>query len=137
MSSGGYFMSAGVCELACEILRATKDGDDLAPPDLKLVELAVNGYLNEAGNAAFMELHRNATKRADYTVPWFLGIEHMTRDHQRYIYWKGVRIEHYDHDIWQQDGWRERMKACAEALAAHCLALEAQGITPTGQNVVS
>jgi len=130
-------MNADVFELACDILRATKDGDELAPPDLKLVELAVNRYLNEAGEAAFMELHRNATKPAGYTVPWFLGIEHMTRDHEWYIYWKGVRIEHYDHDIWQQEGWRERMKACAEALAAQCLALEAQGITPTPQNVIS
>ena len=130
-------MSANTCELACDILRATKDGEELAPPDLKLVELAVNGHLNTTGEAAFMDLHRNATKPAGYTVPWFLGIEHMTRDHQRHIYWKGVRIEHYDHDFWRQDGWRERMKADAEALAAHCLALEGQGITPTWQNVIS
>jgi hypothetical protein len=130
-------MSANVCELACEILRATHDGEELAPPDLKLLELAVNGYLNGAGEAAFMELHRNATKLAGYTVPWFLGIQYMTRDHQRYIYWKGVRIEHYDHDVWRQTGWQERMKAHAEALAAHCLALEAQGISPTWQNVIS
>ena len=36
-------MNANVCELACDILRATKDGEELAPPDLKLLELAVNG----------------------------------------------------------------------------------------------
>jgi hypothetical protein len=137
MNSGDYFMNADVCELACDILRATKDGEELAPPDLKLIELAVNGQLNEAGEAAFMELHRNATKPKGYTVPWFLGTEHMTRDQQRYIYWKGVRIEHYDHDVWKQEGWRERMKADAEALASLCLALEAQGITPTWQNVMS
>ena len=130
-------MDADFCELACDILSATKDGDELAPPDLKLVELAVNGFLNEAGKAAFMELHRNAAKPEGYTVPWFLGIEHLTRDHDRYVYWKGVRIEHFDHDHWQQDGWRERMKADAEALAAHCLGLEALGTAPTWQNVVS
>jgi hypothetical protein len=128
-------MDSNFCELACDILRATKDGDELAPPDLKLLELAVNGFLNEAGKAAFMELHRNATKPEGYTVPWFLGIEHMTRDHERYIYWKGVRIEHFDHDHWRQHGWRERMKADAEALAVHCLDLEAYGVTPTWQNV--
>lgn len=137
MNLDDYFMSADVCELACDILRATKDGEDLSPPDLKLVELAVNGLLNTAGEAAFMELHQNATKPAGYTAPWFLGIQHMTRDHQRYVYWKGVRIEHYDHDHWRQDGWRERMNSDAEALAAHCLALEAQDITPTWQNVIS
>lgn len=130
-------MSADICELACDILRATKDGEELAPPDLKLLEVAVNGLLNESGEAAFMELYRNATKPTGYTVPWFLGIQHMTRDHQRYIYWRGVRIEHYDHDVWRQEGWRERMKVSAEGLAAHCLALEAQGITPTWQSVIS
>jgi hypothetical protein len=130
-------MSANISELACDILRATQDGEELAPPDLKLVELAVNGFLSQAGEAAFLELHRNATKPEGYTVPWFLGIEHMTRDHQRYIYWKGVLIEHFDHDHWQQDGWRQRMKDSAEALAARCRALEAQGITPTSHNVIS
>jgi hypothetical protein len=61
----------------------------------------------------------------------------MTRDHERYIYWKGVRVEHFDHDHWQQQGWSEPMKADAEALAAHCLDLEAHGVTPTWQNVTS
>jgi len=39
--------------MAIEILKATNDGDNLAPVDLKLVELAVNRYLNEAGEVAF------------------------------------------------------------------------------------
>lgn len=124
-------------ELSCEILRATKDGEELAPPDLKIVELAVNGLLNKAGEAIFMELHRNATKPEGYSAPWFLGIEHMTRDHQRYVYWKGVRIEHFDHDHWQQEGWRGRMKAAAESLAARCRALESEGTTPNWQNVTA
>lgn len=124
-------------ELSCEILRATKDGEELAPPDLKIVELAVNGFLNNAGEAIFMGLHRNATKLEGYTAPWFLGIEHMTRDHQRYVYWKGVRIEHFDHDHWQQEGWRGRMRAAAESLAARCRALESEGITPNWQNVTA
>jgi len=29
-------MNAKLCDLACDILRATKDGEHLAPPDLKL-----------------------------------------------------------------------------------------------------
>jgi hypothetical protein len=126
-----------ICDLACEIIAATKDGAELAPPDLKLVELAVNGFLNRDCEAKFMELHHNATKPEGYTVPWFLGIEHMTRDHERYIYWKGVRIEHFDHDHWRQDGWRERMKAAAEELAARCRSLEASGDTPTWENVTA
>jgi len=57
------------CELACEVLRATHDGDVLAPPDLKLIELAVNGLLSDRGEALFLELHRNATKPEGYTWP--------------------------------------------------------------------
>jgi hypothetical protein len=124
-------------ELSCQILRATKDGEELAPPDLKMVELAVNGLLKTAGEAIFMELHRNATKPEGYTAPWFLGIENMTRDHQRYVYWKGIRIEHFDHDHWQQEGWRGRMKAAADSLAARCRALESEGMTPNWQNVTA
>lgn len=128
-------MIVNVGELACEILGATGDGNKLAPPDLKLVELAVNGFLNPEGEPRFMELHRNATKPEGYTVPWFLGIEHMTRDHQRYIYWRGVRVEHFDHDHWRQPGWRERMKKDAEALAVHCRSLEQSKTTPSRANV--
>jgi hypothetical protein len=118
-------MSQNFIAQCIEILRATHDGDDLAPPDLKLVELCVNGWLNEAGEAAFAELLANV--RAGYKTPWFMDIEHMTRDHQRYVYWKGKQVEHYDHDVWEQDGWRERMKADAEELARRCRWLEENG----------
>ncbi len=47
-----------------EILRATHDGDALAPRDLKLTELAVNGFLTEKGEEAFMRLLENV--RAGY-----------------------------------------------------------------------
>ena len=118
-------MSHNYIEQCIEIIRATHDGDDLAPSDLKLVEIAVNGWLNEAGEVAFAKLPANV--RAGYKPPWFMGIEHMTRDHQRYVYWKGKQVEHYDHDVWQQDGWRERMKADAEELARRCRWLEENG----------
>ena len=124
-------MSTHYCEMAIEILQRTHDGDDLDPSDLKLVELAVNGFLNEAGKLAFAELHSNVTKPDDYTRPWFLGIEHVTRDHEGYIYWKGVAVEHFDHDVWTEDGWRDRMRADAEKLAARCKILEEIGDKPT------
>ncbi len=128
-------MIPNVCELACEILGATNDGNSLAPPDLKLVEMAVNGLLNAVGEARFLELHRNATRPEGYTAPFFLGIEHMTRDHERYVYWKGRRVEHFDHDHWRQAGWQERIQDDAEALAKQCRALEQQGITPDMKTV--
>ena len=38
------------CEKACVILKSTNDGDDLDPDQLKLLENAVNGFLNEKGS---------------------------------------------------------------------------------------
>jgi len=128
-------MIENVCDLACEILKRTDDGDRLAPEDLKLVELAVNGFLNQQGEEQFRELYRNAIKPEGYTVPWFLGIENMTRDHERFIYWRGERVEHFDHNVWKQPGWQERIKADAEKLAAHCRALEEQAIVPNMNTV--
>ena len=128
-------MSKNYVEQCIEIVRATHDGDDLAPPDLKLVETAVNGWLNEAGEVAFAKLLANV--RSGYKPPWFMGIEHMTRDHQRYVYWKGIQVEHYDHDVWQQDGWRERMKADAKELARRCRWLEENGKVVNTANVLA
>ena len=128
-------MSKNYVEQCIEIVRATHDGDDLAPPDLKLVEIAVKGWLNEAGEVAFAKLLANV--RAGYKPPWLMGIEHTTRDHQRYVYWKGNQVEHYDHDVWQQDGWRERMKADAEELARRCRWLEENGKEVNTANVLA
>ena len=72
---------------ACEVLHATNDGDDLAPMDLKLVELAVNGFLNEAGWEAFRKLNDRVNQ--GYKPPWFHGIENMLRTQQGDILWKG------------------------------------------------
>src|SRR5260370_40565116 len=93
------------------------------------------GVVNEGGEVAFAELL--AKVRAGYKRPWFMGIEHLTRDHQRYVYWKGKLVEHYDHDLWQQDGWQERMKADAEELARRCRWLEEHGIEVNISTVVS
>jgi len=54
-------------EAAIEIITATNDGDDLAPHHLKLVENAVNGFLNEKGQQAFEDLLANV--RNGYTIP--------------------------------------------------------------------
>jgi hypothetical protein len=125
-------MTNSVTEMAIEILRATNDGNELSPPHLKLVELAVNGFLNEAGTAAFEELYGNATKSAGYTVPWFHGIEHLTRDHAGYIRWKGITVEHYD-SPWY---YTEPARKAAQETADRCKLLESIGEAPTNQKVI-
>ena len=81
------------CDKAIAILQTTSDGDKLAPLDLKLVENAVNGFLNEEGIKAFDQLHETIVA-GKYQQPWFHGIENLTIDHVGYVYWKGAIIEH-------------------------------------------
>ncbi len=123
-------MSESIYALAIEIIRATNDGDDLAPQHLKLVEYAVNGALSERGEIAFNELL--AQVRAGYQKPWFHGIEQMTIDHEGYVYWKGTQVEHYT------PGWAFSPEARDEALrlAERCRHLEALGVPVNSRNAV-
>lgn len=126
-----------ICDMAIAILRATNDGDKLAPHDLKLVELAVNDRLDEPGEALFQALYQNATKPEGYTTPYLFGIEHLTIDHSGVIRWRGTPVEHFDHAVWKQPGWRDRMIQDAESVAACCRQLEAKGIPPTAPAVLN
>jgi hypothetical protein len=110
------------CKMAGDILQKTNDGDDLDPLDLKLVESAVNGFLNDDGWEAFRKL--NDSVNQGYVAPWFHGIENMRRTEQGYILWKGKRVEHYDSPwAYTPDG-----KKSAEELADRCRHLENIGV---------
>jgi len=110
------------CEMAITILQKTNDGDDLDPMHLKLVELAVNDFLNEEGKATFRKLFDDVNK--GYEPPWFHGIENMRRSQQGYIFWKGKEVEHYDSPwAYTLDG-----KKSAEELAVRCRHLESIGV---------
>lgn len=118
------------CDTACVILQKTNDGDDLDPRDLKLVEMAVNGFLNEAGDQAFEALHQKVLK--GYTPPWFHGIEHMIRNQVGYVYWKGHCVEHYDSPwAYSDDG-----KKSAEEVDRRCRILETKGTELTVNTVI-
>ena len=109
------------CDKSCEILHRTDDGDDLDPDHLKLVELAVNGFLNEKGVAAFEKLYSDV--KAGYKKPWFHGIENLTIDNVGFVYWKGIQVEHYNL------GWHRSAEAKkqAEEVARRCRLLEEHG----------
>lgn len=118
------------CNMACEILRKTNDGDDLDPQHLWLVQEAVNGFLNDQGWEAFQELYDNALK--GYKHPWFHGIENLIRRQSGYVYWKGHQVEHYDSPwCWTDDG-----KKSAEELAARCRHLENIGVEVNTGNAI-
>lgn len=63
---------------------------------------------------------------------WFFGIPNLTRDdYEGSVYWKGKRVEHYDHDYFGGDGFEQKMEADARALAEKCKDLESRGIEPS------
>jgi len=114
-------MDSSIFQIASHILKHTNDGDDLAPEHLKLLEMAVNGFLNEAGEQAFQELYQNVQE--GYVRPYFHGIEHLTIDHEGFVYWKGNQVEHYNIP-W---AYGEEAQAEARELAQRCILLERTG----------
>ena len=56
------------CQEAIAILRATNDGDDLTTYHLRLLEAAVNGFINDVGRTRFAELKANVNKPEGYTA---------------------------------------------------------------------
>ncbi|MFA5186759.1 MAG: hypothetical protein WC551_09805 [Patescibacteria group bacterium] len=122
--------TANACDKAIEILRRTNDGNDLAPVHLHLLQTAVNGWLTEEGEIAFDELYQSVLN--GYKTPWFCDIEHLTIDHEGFLYWKNVPVEHYT-TRWMTV---ERINSSAEELAARCRHLESIGVQPNHRTAV-
>ena len=118
-------------EKALAIISATHDGEDLAPEHLKLVENAVNGFLNEAGVQMFGDLHEQVTT-GHYNRPWLQGVENLTRDHEGYVYWKGKHIDHWSGDL----PYSEEGKVEGEELARRCKILEGRERPVNGATVI-
>ena len=117
-------------EAAIEILRETKDGNDLSPRDLKLVELTLNDAVGPASRAEFFRLLDRV--RAGYTPEPFHGIEHMTYNQQGFVCWKGQVVEHFS--IFY--AYTDEAGDYTQRLADRCRELEARGQQPDMGNVV-
>lgn len=115
-------------EQSIEILRDSRDGEDLDPAHLSLVEAAVNNNLTERGVEAFRQLHAEVTS-GKYIKPWLCGVEHVTRDLQGYIYWKGNRIEHFTFSAMDA----AHLKAITQRLVERCRHIEALGLPVCGR----
>lgn len=107
------------------ILQLTDDGNNLSSGDLQLVENGINGFLNPRGEVVLYQL-RYKCENLDYQKPSFCGVENLSRGFgdDRSVFWKNIRIEHYDHDFWQEAGWQERMTKDAQHLGRVCRYLE-------------
>lgn len=118
-----------LAEKALSILERTNDGNELSPRDLKLVENAVNNFLNEKGIALFYKLYMDVLGN-EYKPNWLHGIENMTVNHDGYIFWKNIEVEHYDHP------YSEDSKNCLEELSKRCLHIESLDIPVSISNVI-
>ena len=124
-----------IFNLTQNILQNSDDGDALSNNDLILVEHAVNGYLTPRGEVVLFQLNHKITN-GEYEIPWFCGVENLTRGYadDRSVFWKGIRVEHYDHDFWQSEGWQKNMIEDAEHLGRICQYLEANCIAVNFDN---
>lgn len=118
-------------EKATTILARTQDGRKLTSRDLALAEAAANNRLTDNGLAKLDCLYDEVVSGTyDASKLYLFGIEHLTRDSEGYMYWRGRHVEHYSHSD------RDDMKRDAEALAARCLALEAKGFPVTARTAI-
>lgn len=120
-----------VCDMSCEILERTHDGDNLDPLHLKLIEMAVNGTCNEKGLQVLKDIHKMVMTEG-YKKPFFHDIEHLTIDNIGYVYWKGQQVEHYTLSFaFSQDAKKE-----AQELARRCKIIEERGEIPDNRKVI-
>lgn len=117
-------------EKAIEILGRTNDGNDIAPSHLNLLQSAVNGDLTPEGEKYFNDEVYEKVIAGTYTRPWAYGVEHLTKDHAGYIYWKGQEVEHYSYRNYEEG------KAAAEELGRRCAILEAEGKKVNTENAI-
>ena len=122
--------SSSLIDQAIAILANTRDGDDLAPHHLALVQHAANSRLNDAGRIALADLYAQTLN--GYQRPWLHDIEHLTLDHTGNVYWKAEAVEHYD----LRFAYSDKGRAAAEELARRCRAVEARGEKPDHGTVV-
>lgn len=111
-------------EQAIQILQHTHDGNLLSMEDLALLETVVNSGLNALtpqGQEYWNELHNKAIN-GRYTLPWLHEQENLTKDQEGYVYWKGIRIEHYTFKDYAKEA------VAARELARVCLTVEARNL---------
>jgi len=118
---------------ALDVLRGTRDGDDLEPHALWLVQCVVNngrGSLSKSDRLRWNEIVDMVARNA-YVHRWLHGVEHLTKTQQGYVRWKGQIVEHYSFA-----GKAAQERSAALRLGACCRFLEAHGREVNGREVL-
>lgn len=130
-------MNQNIFDLSIEILSKSNDGDDLSPNHLLLLQNAANNNINGRGTRKLLEIYDQIIKGTyKKEIPWIFGIKHMTQGADRSMYYKGIKVEHFDHNFWCTDGWKKRMKKDTIELKKACQKLEKKGIEVNFSNVL-
>jgi hypothetical protein len=123
-------MPAYHSETAIDILTRTSDGDDLAPTRSEVARKRRQRTPHRKGKIAFADLNKRVVN--GYVRLWFRGVEHVTIDHEGYIYWRGNHVEHYCIRLMTA----ERQQSETEGLARRCLIVEGRGLAVSSTNLI-
>ena len=119
------------------ILKLSCDGDELSAKDLHLVENAANDHLTPRGEIVLYQLRYKLENNLYHTEhDWFCGVENLTRGKgdDRSVFWRGIKVEHFDHDFWKSTGWQNSMRKDAQHLGAVCRYLDEHSIVISFEN---
>lgn len=110
---------------AIAILKATNDGNQLDPSDLRMLQDVVNGGFAAMTPEAkdYWKKMVETTASGQYKSRWFCGLKDLTRNHEGYVSWKGHHVEHYSFP----ESRRQEMIYSARRLAAVCMKIESAG----------
>lgn len=108
---------------AMDLLRLSNDGEDLPPEDISLIQQVVNSGLDaltKEGQEYWNNLHQSMVD-GTYIRPWLHNQENLLKDHEGYVTWKGIKIEHYSFRDWEKEA------TSAKELASICREIENRG----------
>ena len=116
-------------DTCCHIMKLSNDGDNLSPRDLKFVENVVNFGCTEEGEIYLYEMETKLEKKI-YKKSWAFDVEDITQDHEGYIYYKDIHVEHYSFRDY------DKAKKAALKLRECCQLLEQNNIEVNCNNAI-
>lgn len=116
-------------DVCCNVLKLSDDGEDLSPRDLKFIENVVNYGCSEEGEIYLYEMEKKLENKT-YAKNWAYDVEDLTQDHEGYIYYKGIHVEHYSHSNY------DNARKDALELRDRCKTLEKNNIPVNCANAI-
>ena len=130
-------MNQNIFDLSIEILSKSNDGNELSPNHLALIQNAVNNNINGKGTRLLLKIHEQIIKGTyKKEIDYIFGVKHMTQGQEGSMFYKGITVEHFDHNFWCEKGWKKDMKKATIQLKKDCQKLEKKGIEINFSNLL-